>query len=168
MPDVLLIRGTSIVKKEVLDLTAVSLNVHAGLSPYYRGTHCTGWGLLNWDPYNIGSTLHYATRELDGGEIVSQRRVEIMADDTLDQIEDRMADLSIEQALSALRILDRGQELKTHPQNLGEGYLTLNKQWSIHCERQLRYIETEGILSKMLHRPSRQALPIIDGPDPKT
>ncbi len=165
-PDVLLIRGTSIVKHEVLGLAKRSLNVHAGLSPYYRGTHCTGWALLNWDPYNVGSTLHYATRELDGGEIVSQRRVEIQPDDTVEKIEDRMADLSIDQALAAMRLLGQGKQLKTHSQNIAEGYLTLEKQWSIHCERQIRYIEKAGVLAKMLRSPSRPALPIIDGPEP--
>ena len=53
-PDLILDHGTSIVKNHILENAKLALNLHWGLSPYYRGTHCTDWALINWDPNNIG------------------------------------------------------------------------------------------------------------------
>ena len=74
-PDVILVQGTSIVKDITLPRNSLCINMHAGLSPYYRGGACTLWALMNWDPYNIGVTLHKLTESSDAGPIIAQKRV---------------------------------------------------------------------------------------------
>ena len=40
-PDLLLIHGGPIIKQPILATAGTALNLHWGLSPYYRGGHCT-------------------------------------------------------------------------------------------------------------------------------
>ena len=111
-PDVVLDHGTGIVRDELIDSVPLALNIHWGLSPYYRGTHCTEWGLISWDPYNIGVTLHRLSREIDGGGVVSQARAQIAPDDTVHSINMQLTQLGTELARAALARLDEGANLR--------------------------------------------------------
>jgi hypothetical protein len=61
-PDIVVDHGTSIVRDPILATAAVALNLHWGLSPYYRGVQCTEWALINWDVHNIGVTPKSGSR----------------------------------------------------------------------------------------------------------
>ncbi|RYZ24682.1 MAG: hypothetical protein EOO10_20190 [Chitinophagaceae bacterium] len=67
-PDLIVVHGTRIISKKVLaSLTGTSfLNVHAGITPRYRGSHGAYWALLNNDKENCGVTVHL----VDAGEEV--------------------------------------------------------------------------------------------------
>jgi methionyl-tRNA formyltransferase len=155
--------GTGIVRDELIESVPLALNVHWGLSPYYRGTHCTEWALVNWDPYNIGVTLHRLSREIDGGGVVSQARAQITPDDTVHSINMQLTQLGTALARGALTRLDQGHQLVFHSQDHAQGLLTLNRQWSRTLTRQMRYIENQGLIGRMLKHPARRArLPIVE------
>ena len=176
--DVLAVEGTGIIKNKVLNLVPVTLNLHWGLSPYYRGTHCTDWALVNWDPHNIGVTIHKLTKNIDGGSIVAQARPTIEPGDLTNDINMRLTHLGTELMVEALRRHASGEELVYHTQDLSRGYLTLNRQYTWRVRGVVRAIERDGRLAVMLERPSRsQRLPIItfdgiqhyyDSPDSET
>jgi methionyl-tRNA formyltransferase len=69
-PHALLIYGTSIVRDPMLGLAReLAFNMHTGISPYYRGTHCAFWPVANGEPDLLGATVHECTSETDGGQI---------------------------------------------------------------------------------------------------
>ena len=69
-PDAILIYGTSVVKDTVLSLARdICLNMHQGICPYYRGTGCDFWPIVNGDFEMIGATVHQCTSQIDGGSI---------------------------------------------------------------------------------------------------
>jgi hypothetical protein len=161
--DVLFDHGTSILKEEVLSHADLALNLHWGLSPYYRGTHCAEWALINWDPFNIGVTIHRLAKKIDGGDILAQQRVEITADDCVDTINLKKSRAGSEIALKALKMLQAGRELRFHPQDVNSGFLTLGRQWTRHCRKQVKYIEEKKVLAQMLTHPARRKRqPIIE------
>ena len=47
------------------------LNVHLGLSPYYRGSGTNVWPLINTEPDMVGATL-CIDAGIDNGEIIHQ------------------------------------------------------------------------------------------------
>ena len=47
-----------------------AINIHAGISPYYRGTDCNFWALFDNNPHLVGSTIHFLSRGLDNGPIL--------------------------------------------------------------------------------------------------
>jgi len=69
-PDALLIYGTSIIRAPMLSLAKdFAFNIHTGLSPHYRGTHCAFWPIVNNEPHMLGATVHECTADVDGGQI---------------------------------------------------------------------------------------------------
>jgi methionyl-tRNA formyltransferase len=81
-PDLLLVFGTGIVGRRILELARVlALNVHTGISPQYRGAECTFWPLHNGEPHMLGATVHECTAQVDGGRILGTARATLEAGD---------------------------------------------------------------------------------------
>lgn len=81
-PDILLVYGTGIIGKRVLDMAGqVALNLHTGMSPDYRGSDAVFWPLFNRDFHLIGSTVHECTSRVDGGDIYERAPARIRPDD---------------------------------------------------------------------------------------
>lgn len=57
------------------------VNIHPSLLPAYRGLDTHARAIAD-GATESGCTVHYVTRELDGGPIIAQRRVAVFADDT--------------------------------------------------------------------------------------
>jgi folate-dependent phosphoribosylglycinamide formyltransferase PurN len=159
-PDLLLDHGTSIVKPHILETAPLALNLHWGLSPYYRGTQCTKWALINWDPYNIGVTIHKLSKRIDGGDILAQHRATVSKEDNADSINMQLTKLGTDMIVDIVERLKNGASFHYSIQDLSKGLLNLNRQWSRHWENHVRFIEENGVIAKMLKSPARQALPI--------
>jgi folate-dependent phosphoribosylglycinamide formyltransferase PurN len=70
-PDVILINGTRILKKYLLDCFSVPvINIHAGITPMYRGVHGGYRALLNDDVVHFGATIHLVDSGVDTGQIL--------------------------------------------------------------------------------------------------
>jgi folate-dependent phosphoribosylglycinamide formyltransferase PurN len=84
--DTLLLYGTAIVREPLLSLYEDKvINLHMGLSPYYRGTATNVWPLINGEPEAVGATFHIATNKVDQGPIIHQVRPQLSdADDCHD------------------------------------------------------------------------------------
>nr|WP_231119301.1 phosphoribosylglycinamide formyltransferase [Rhodovulum sp. MB263] len=65
------------------------LNIHPSLLPKYRGLHTHARALEAGDA-EAGCTVHEVTAELDGGPILGQARVPVLADDTPDRLAARV------------------------------------------------------------------------------
>jgi methionyl-tRNA formyltransferase len=69
-PDAILVYGTRIVKDHILDIANdLAFNMHTGISPYYRGTACAFWPVVNGEYDMVGATVHECTSAVDGGKI---------------------------------------------------------------------------------------------------
>jgi folate-dependent phosphoribosylglycinamide formyltransferase PurN len=75
-PKVVVLSGTRVVARRVLEgVMAVFLNVHAGITPQYRGVHGGYWALVEGEPENCGVTVHVVDAGVDTGAVVSQARI---------------------------------------------------------------------------------------------
>lgn len=158
---VVLDHGTSLVQEPVLSQAEMTLNVHWGLSPYYRGVRCTEWALIMWDPANIGVTVHALSQDIDGGAIAGQKRATVTSEDTVHSINMQLTYLGTEIVVEALRRAAAGEEIRLVEQDLSKGVLTYARQWSSLLSRHVERIERDRILARMLESPSREAQPIV-------
>lgn len=72
-PDVIVVQGTRIISKEVLEcVDAKFINMHTGITPKYRGCHGAYWAYYNNDPENAGVTVHLVDTGIDTGGILYQ------------------------------------------------------------------------------------------------
>jgi len=70
--DYFLVFSGSYLKGPLLDflLEKGAVNIHAGLSPYYRGMSCNFWACHENRPDLVGSTIHLLSKGLDSGPIL--------------------------------------------------------------------------------------------------
>ena len=81
-PDIIVVNGTRIISKEVLDsVDAVFINMHAGITPKYRGSNGAYWALCNQDASNAGVTVHLVDEGIDTGNILYQSVISITEKD---------------------------------------------------------------------------------------
>ena len=82
-PRVVVINGTRILSEEVLScIDAPFINVHAGITPMYRGVHGCYWALASRDPAHAGVTVHLVDSGVDTGGVIAQAVVRPAADDS--------------------------------------------------------------------------------------
>lgn len=81
-PDVVLVYGTNLIRDPLLStFSGRMVNLHLGLSPYYRGTATNFYPLLNEEPEYVGATIHVIDAGIDSGPILAQVRPRIVAGD---------------------------------------------------------------------------------------
>ncbi len=70
--DVYIVFGSSYIKGELVDFLVEqrAINIHAGVSPYYRGTDCNFWALYDGNPHLVGTTIHLLSKGLDSGPML--------------------------------------------------------------------------------------------------
>ncbi len=70
--DIYVVFGGSYIKGELVDFLVKqkTINIHAGVSPYYRGTDCNFWALYDDNPHLVGSTIHLLSKGLDSGPML--------------------------------------------------------------------------------------------------
>ena len=118
-PRYLLLYGCGIIRAPLLDAyDGRTVNLHLGLSPYYRGHGTNFWPLVNGEPECVGATVHLATLDVDAGAVLRQARPELSADDDSHDIGCRAIAAGTQAVLDALPAFD-GNELEALPQRAG-------------------------------------------------
>ncbi|HHH27624.1 MAG TPA: formyl transferase [Polyangiaceae bacterium] len=75
-PEAVILHGTRIVGKRTLRCVDVPwINIHAGVTPTYRGVHGGWWALAEQRPEAFGATVHLVDEGIDTGGILRQPRV---------------------------------------------------------------------------------------------
>ena len=83
--DLIILAGYMRVIKNPSKFHAHMINVHPSLLPKYKGLHAVEQAMEAGDEYT-GCTVHYVNEELDGGEIIIQGQVPILADDDIESL----------------------------------------------------------------------------------
>ncbi len=108
-PDVIVVFGTRLIKPPLTTLAPRgTINLHTGLSPYYRGGHSTFFALLNAEPQYIGATVHRIDPGIDSGAILRSDRPMLASDDTLYSLECKVACLGSDLVMEVLSRLENG------------------------------------------------------------
>ncbi len=73
MPDVVVVNGTRIISAETLGSVDVPfINMHAGITPLYRGVHGGYWALAEGRRDLVGTTVHFVDKGIDTGRVIEQ------------------------------------------------------------------------------------------------
>ncbi|PIQ91714.1 MAG: hypothetical protein COV70_02280 [Parcubacteria group bacterium CG11_big_fil_rev_8_21_14_0_20_39_22] len=122
-PDYIVLFGSGLIKSEILNIYKDKvINLHLGLSPYYRGTATNFWPIVYGEPECIGATIHLASEEIDGGEILSQKRPDLSSGDSFHYIGCKAIMAGAECLISSIQKYEKGVIKPLH-QDLGSGKL---------------------------------------------
>ena len=83
-PDVVVVHGTRIISERVLaSADCPVVNMHAGITPRYRGVHGGYWALAEQHPDWVGTTVHLVDPGIDTGGILAQTTFAVSGKDTI-------------------------------------------------------------------------------------
>lgn len=70
--DIIIVFGASYIKGALVEaiIERGAVNIHMGISPYYRGSSCNFWALYDDNPDLVGATIHMISKGLDSGEML--------------------------------------------------------------------------------------------------
>ena len=81
-PDAVIVNGTRIIREHILAASDCPfINIHAGITPQYRGVHGGYWALWSGDPANFGATIHLVDAGVDTGMVLRHVRPAVHPDD---------------------------------------------------------------------------------------
>jgi len=106
--DVGIILGARILKENIINAFKIGvLNMHPGMLPHNRGLDNIKWAILKG--YKQGVSVHLISKEIDQGNLIVQREIDIFEDDTLLDIFLRIQNMEQVLMIEALKMLESGQ-----------------------------------------------------------
>jgi len=80
--DIYVVFGSSYIKGHLIDFLVEqkAINIHMGVSPYYRGTDCNFWALYDNNPHLVGATIHTLSKGIDSGPMLYHAMSNIKTD----------------------------------------------------------------------------------------
>lgn len=95
-----------------------TFNLHASLLPKYRGAAPINRAVMNGDT-ETGVTTFFLKHEIDTGDMIMQRKIEILPEDNVGDVHDRLMHLGAEMVVETVRSIIDGT-LTTTPQPEGD------------------------------------------------
>jgi len=87
------------------------LNVHGSLLPKYRGASPINWAIIEGEQ-KTGVTTMQMDEGMDTGDILLQKEVAILSEDTAGSLSERMAQLGAEVLLETLTLYETGKVVR--------------------------------------------------------
>ncbi len=156
--DAVIIYGTNLIREPLLSAYAGRMiNLHLGLSPYYRGTATNFYPLVNDEPEYVGATIHLIDAGIDSGPIIGHARPQITPDDMPHTIGCKAILAGLDRLIVAARALESGR-LVTVPQwPAPRPRIYLRRDYRPQHVVQLYRLLEEGLIPKYLRRASHVA-----------
>ena len=99
-----------------------TFNLHASLLPEYRGSAPINWAIINGEK-ETGVTTFLLNHEIDKGAIIGQLREEIMPEDTIGTLYDRLMNKGVGLVLETVEKLAAGDIRPIEQQHIDESTL---------------------------------------------
>ncbi len=84
-----------------------TINLHASLLPAYRGAAPINWAIIKGE-HQTGLTTFFIEKEIDTGNVLLQREVEIRSEDTAGSLHDRMKFVGADLVLETVQLVIDG------------------------------------------------------------
>ncbi len=147
--DVMIDYGSGILSDSFLNvLPKWKINLHGGLSPYFKGSATLLWPFYMQQPELAGVTFHFLSKNIDGGEILQHVRPLILEQDSVSDIGCRAIVEASEVAIILLEKLENEGRLKSFPQNGGK--LFLERDYSPACIKVVNDLFERGLIRNYL------------------
>jgi methionyl-tRNA formyltransferase len=96
-----------------------TFNLHASLLPAYRGAAPIHWALINGET-KTGTTTFFIDDKIDTGEIILQEEIEVLADETVGTLHDKLMYLGATLVSKTVDYISKGSVDTTKQPNLEE------------------------------------------------
>lgn len=131
--DVIAVMGTCILGQRILSASPIVLNMHTGLSPYYRGGRTNFWPFVEGEPGYFGVTVHKMSSGIDTGDILYSKRVIVEPEDTYSSINCKSIVTGTGLMIRALKNIETGTD-RALPQ-WTQGKVFHDRDWTFKAAR---------------------------------
>ncbi|MCX9076232.1 MAG: formyl transferase [Candidatus Methanoperedens sp.] len=119
-PDIIILGGSRIIKENIINIPKIGiLNAHPGLLPKYRGVDIIPWAIHNGD--DIGVTVHFIDKEVDTGDIIVQKIIEIEKYDTIKTLKSKAELLAAQLMVQVVLEIEKNGNVNRIPQLKSNG-----------------------------------------------
>ncbi|MBM3417020.1 MAG: hypothetical protein FJY20_11395 [Bacteroidetes bacterium] len=141
-PDLIVVSGTSLVKKKMLSLAPAIgiINLHTGLSPYVKGgPNCTNWCISTGEFEKIGNTIMWINEGIDAGNIITTERTVLNPCKDLAEIQWMVMEHAHELYLKTISYLQDAPppHISVPQKQIAPGKLYLTRMWNYSAKRKL-------------------------------
>ncbi|GAA0781213.1 hypothetical protein E1180_20695 [Roseibium denhamense] len=157
-PDAIVVMGTCILGSAILKSAPVILNMHTGLSPYYRGGRTNFWPFIENDPGYFGVTVHKMSSGIDTGDIVYSERIKVETGDTFGSINAKSIVAGTGLMIKALKHLRAGT-MNALPQ-WTPGKLFHDRDWTLKAAK-IYFDNREALIERQIQGETEDAFSAI-------
>ena len=148
--DVIIDYGSGILGSNFLKISPLwIINLHGGLSPYFKGSATLFWPFYFQQPELAGITYHLIDSKIDHGDIIQHFRPTIFKKDTIHDIGCRAIKDGSLIAVRLLKKLEKNGYLETFPQ-MKNGKLFLEKDYKAGHIKIVYDLWEKGIIDNYL------------------
>jgi len=117
-PEIVLLFGCGLIKKDLQSILPIyTVNLHGGLSPWYKGVATLFWPFYFLQPNYAGSTFHIISSEVDAGDIIHQVKPKLELDDGIHDVGCKTIVESTDHMLKLLEIFQKNGKWNLYKQN---------------------------------------------------
>ncbi|UZD23649.1 methionyl-tRNA formyltransferase [Algoriphagus halophytocola] len=109
-----------------------TFNLHASLLPDYRGAAPINWAIINGDE-ETGVTTFFLQHEIDTGSIIYQEKVQILEEDNLGSVYQKLMDVGSKLVLQTVQDIAE-DKVKSYPQDESKAIHHAPKIFKETCE----------------------------------
>lgn len=134
-PDIMFIFGSYIIREPLLSLMAPdrTINLHLGLSPYYRGSGTNFWPFVNNELEYVGSTILHLDSGIDTGDIICHTRPKIELGDNVHTVGCKVIQSSVNSLIQITDMIKEGKKLNRIKQWKVDGKYYTTKDFDEHA-----------------------------------
>lgn len=155
-PSCIALYSVSIIRDELITQFKGRLfNVHAGLSPYYRGTATNIWPIINHEPEYIGMTIHHIDHGIDSGGLIIQGRPELEPADNTHTMACKNTVLAADLMIKAINKFVNEKKVPDVKQDLPNGKQYYFKDFTLKTVIELNKLLSDGIIGDYLKNPKK-------------
>lgn len=93
-PDLLLLLGSGIIRKNILDIPRLgTVHCHQGYLPDYRGVNTLEWSIFRGDDVHV--TTHFVDPGIDTGRILHRRQIPLYPGDNMESVRARCKQVAV-------------------------------------------------------------------------
>ena len=127
-PDIIVVMGTCLIGREIISSAKYVINMHTGLSPYYRGGNTNLWPFIENDFGYFGVTIHLMSLGIDSGSIIFTKRPKIEQSDNYGTINSKAIVLGVKLMVKAIEYIEDNR--LNSIEQWEEGKLFFDRDWN--------------------------------------
>ena len=138
-----------------------AMNLHPSLLPSYRGAKSSVWALIN-NEQHTGISFHYMNADLDSGNIILQKKINILDEDTAFSLYHKLINLFVVSFNDAFQLMINGFEGKKQTGKVSYFSRDLPFNGVLNCD-QITFDQAAQFVKAMYFPPFKGGFLEIDG-----